>query len=72
MDRGAEGATVYGLTKESDTIEQLNNIEHDLLLIIHLNKKKNLSSLIFYEFQENLYSAVVIIVFYLCPVGPFS
>ena len=42
VDRGAEGATVYGLTKESDTIEQLNNIEHDLLLIIHLNKKKTL------------------------------
>ena len=35
VDRGAEGATVPGVTKDSDMTEQLNNSEHDLLLIIH-------------------------------------
>ena len=35
VDRGAEGPTVPGVTKDSDMTEQLNNSEHDLLLIIH-------------------------------------
>ena len=66
----SRGATVHGVIKDSDTTEQLNNNEHDLLLSNSF--EKHLTSVIFYEFQENVYSVVVIIVFYLCPVGPFS